>query len=496
MQTYLGRSVFPFTVNHAQAWSGSSVYDADVRQVGGGAAVPVGMRQHAAQRLDVDAVADSLSAIEEWFYAVRGQACGFWLPLHRQSMKVFSGASEQSFLCAGTALAARWGANPAQYLMLTDAASNAHLRHVESVVQSGSNSLVTLDADEGDLEADPKSASPLLYVRLASDDLDDISRLNYNTFTFGLTVLELPFEYDTLDDPETPIFLYDLGYVLGTQENWQRFTSWGVQVDGVDGKQWTPAPIEHGDISEDAEGAETSIKVIPWPDCPLEDMFPRAEGLSLHIRIWRALWDWDTLTETGTRKKLFDGEVRKPESSDWEIKASCQSGVDLFARQVPTKQLSRTCRAHFCDAICTLNRADFFVPVEVINSTSGALYYIDVQATQAVADGWLDYGLVVSYDYHTSTPSRYWEYRPIQDVTALGGNQYRVQIRTPFRWLKAGDACFLYRGCALTTTACASHVTAAGAAVSSNVANFAAEDKAPLKNPQTAISTTVQASKK
>ncbi len=133
METYLGRPVFLLRINHAKAWSGSVVFDADVRQVGGGAAIPVGTRQHAAQRRDLDAVAGSLREIEEWFAAVRGQACGFWLPLHSQSMRVLSAPSAQSFLAAGTALADRWGQNPCVYLALTDSGGNQHLRHVESV---------------------------------------------------------------------------------------------------------------------------------------------------------------------------------------------------------------------------------------------------------------------------------------------------------------------------------------------------------------------------
>jgi hypothetical protein len=270
-----------------------------------------------------------------------------------------------------------------------------------------------------------------------------------------------------------------------------------VQVDGVDGKQWTPAPIEHGAISEDAEGAETSLKVIPWPECPLEDMFPRAEGLPLHVRIWRALWDWDTLAETGTRIRLFDGEVRKPESSDWEIKASCQSGVDLFARPVPTKPMSRTCRAVFCDATCGMSRAEFTISAEVSRTSNAALYYIEVQAaTSLPSSEWLSHGLIVSADYHTATPSKYWEWRPIQGVSDLGSGHYRIQIRTPFRHLKTGDTCHLYRGCAMTTAACSSHITRTGAAAASNKVNLDGEPLAPLKNPQTQISVTVNASKK
>lgn len=496
MDTYLGRPVFPFRINHAKAWSGSIVYDADLRQVGGGAAVPMGMRQHAAQRRDLDVVAGSLREIEEWFSTVRGQARGWWLPLHSQSMRVLSAQTAQSFLAQGTALADRWGQNPCVYLALTDAAGNQHLRHVESVMQSGSHSLVTLDPEEGDLAAPPVSASPLLYVRMASDSLEDIQRMNYDTFTFSFTVLELPDEYATLDDPETPVFLYQIGYVLGARSNWTRWTSWGMQVQGTDGTQWIPAPIEHGDISNDAEGDESSLRCLPWDDCPLADLFPRAEGLPLHVKIYRALWDWGTLRETGTRVLLFDGEVRKPEDADWELKASLQSGVDLFARQVPVKERSRTCRHRFCDVGCKLLRADFNVSATVLNTVNGSLYYLNVQASQAVADGWLDFGIVVSDDYHTGTPSKRWEFRAIQGVTALGANQYRIQIRTPFRWLHAGDSCHLYHGCALTTEACAGHTTAAGVAVPTNVINFDAEALAPLKNPQTQVSTTASAAKK
>ena len=497
-QTYLDRLVFPFRINHASKWSGSLDYDPDPRQVGQGAIVLASERTYRARRHDLNAVHSSLQDIEDFFEAVRGSGLGFWLPLHCQGMRIVSGASTQSFTARGTALADRFGQSPEQWIYLQAPDGNAYLRAVESAVASGNNTLVTLSSEEDALPSIPTdqwSASPLLYVRFASDDLEDIKRLRYDAFTFSFSVLELPFEYGTAEDSPASLYLYALGYATDTAEAWQYFTSWGVTVNGTDGKVFANVQIEHGDIQEDAEGAETTLKVIAWQDCPVLDLFPTAENLPLLIKIWKASWDWDTWAETGTRQLLFDGEIRKPNGDGVEITCSCQSGSDLYNRATPCKVKTRTCQARFCDTACTLARATYTIAATVDAIEEDTRFWITVTADQAIpASDWLTLGEVQSADAYNDQPTKYNERRPIQACTDLGSNQYKLQIRTPFHRLEAGDTCYLFHGCLHTQTACKNQTTKAGAAVN-NIYNFQGQPLTPIKNPQLTTSVTVSSKK-
>jgi hypothetical protein len=494
MDTYLDRPVFPFQINHASAWKGSFQFDVDEVQLGGGASNAIGIQSYRIRRLDLNARSSSLAEIETFFKYVRGRAVGFWLPLVKRSMTVLSGTDGSTFTCKGTDLAVRWGRDPAQHLWLKKAGGTGYPCKVASVVASRGNSIVTLDSA---LDAVPDrtwSASLLLYVRLASDDLD-VKRVRYDTFTFSPTVIELPFEYSSAESPTNVIYLYAFGYSLGAVSNWTHWTNWGVRVAGTDGTSWTPAPIQHGDVQDDSEGSTTTIKCLAWNDCPVCDLFPRCEGLPLRIKIWEAKWDWDALAETGTRQLLFDGEVRKPSAEGIEISASCQAGADLYNRSLPIKVKSRTCTAIFCDAACGLSAETFSVASTVVGLTNSTRYYVDVQVGQALPDDWLLFGFVASADYHDGVPSKYWEWRPIQAVTDLGSNQYRLQLRTPFRHVEQGDTLYLYHGCAKTSAACKEQTKLDGTTVN-NFYNFQGQPLTPLKNPQTNVSVTVVASKK
>lgn len=493
MDYYKDRPVFPFEFDHSDLWSGQLDYDADVRQIGGGSGHAASNQLWTFRRRDLNAYASSLSDIEEFFASVRGSAVGFWLPHTALRLRVVAGVDVLSFTCAGTDLANRWGQDPCEVILLHDPDGNAYIREVESVVTSGSNSLVTLVADEGDLPEIPTSswaASLLLYVCLASDDLE-IQRDNYTSFSFACSVIELPFEYATAAPDAAVIYLYEIGYTLGTTEAMERFTNWGVNVEDDD-YTWISAPIEHGDIKDDSLGSETDLTCLPWDGCPLVNLFPFHEGLPLQVRIYETGWDFATKAESGTRQLLFSGEIRNPQSDGVEISAACQGGVDLYARPVPPRVTSRTCKTNFCSAACGLDIDDFCIEASVVGVLNDSYYYIDVLLSQALpAVDWLALGYIGSEDYHDSIPSKEWEWRPIQEVTDLGDNAYRLRLRRPFRWLADGDTCWVYKNCARTESACKAQMKKDGSTVN-NIYNYQGFPLTPLKNPQSNTSTIIQ----
>jgi hypothetical protein len=492
-------------------WKGSLDYDADVHQYGGAADVALGRQSHRQRKIEFEAISYSLEATENWFSLVRGRAVGFWLPLVNQQMTILSGLDATSFICKGSALAIRWGRDPDIYLWIVAPGRVAYPRRVASIIAaSGGNSLVSLDVAETaeGAEEDPDTiplpstptskwhASLLPYVRLASDEIEVKPSALY-AFKVSATALELPFEYGKADASTSICHLYALGYSLGTVEAWQRFTSWGTTVIGTDGTAWASAPIEHGDISEDGEGAETSIDCTMWDDCPIADLYPRAEGLPLRIQIYTTKWDWTTKAEAADSRELaFDGEVRIPAAKGLELSASCQAGADIYDRAVPLMRKSRTCGATFCDARCTLSKAKFVIPATLFATTNASLYYIDVTPKAALpSTDWLNLGFVGSSDFHAGVPSKYWEWRPIQGMTDLGDGTLRLQIRTPFYRLSSGDLIWLYHACSKTLAACSAQVQADGTAVDNHL-NMRAEPFTEIKSPQTDTSSVSNQSKK
>jgi hypothetical protein len=492
MDSYLDRPVFPFRVNAMDPLSGSMVLDPEVKQYGGAEAQATSLKTHMSRSHDLSCVATSVESIASFFTTVRGAGIGFWLPLRSQCMTLVSGLSTTTFLCAGTALAARWGQSPQVYVAVY-APGAVFYRKVTSVAASGANSLVTVDSALPATLTAGWSVSLLLFVRLSSDEIGEIERKRYDFFTFTCSVVELPFEYGAAESPTAVIELYALGYSLGTVENWQYYTNWGVDVLGVDGTTFASVPISRGDITEDAEGSTCEVKTKPWTDCPFLDLFPISHGLPLRVKIWRSFWDWTNKCETGTRQLLFDGEARTP-TGDTELTVPCQSGVDLYNRPILPRK-SRECRARFCDKVCGLDNSLFTVSATVLTQATTNRYFVTVQAVQALPSDWLKFGVIGSVDYHNCTPSKYWEYRAIQAVADLGSHQYKIQVVSPFRNLSNGDGCFLYRGCEGTTEACKAQVRADGTTIN-NIINHAGEAQCPIENPQTVTNASSSSSKK
>ena len=540
MDTFLDRPVFPFFIDHGEGWSGNLNYDADVRKVGT-MEIPVGQKLHRRKKFDLACLADSLDSIEEFFETVKGQAIGFWLPLHAQTA-IINGVKKKGILTLdgepltlggeaitlgggghnltadGTAYAERWQTQysdlsvkqidssttyPLLCLVIFGPDGNVYYRTVTNVVAYNGNSLISLDETQDALPYDLEgqwAMSPLLFVRLASDELEDIERLNYETFTFGCTVLEQPHEYGATESPTAIIHLFRIGYVLGNSSNWTRVTDWSVDVTGTDGTTWSPAPIQVGDITDDADGSSCEVKALPWTDCPFADMFPSAYGLPMHILIYRASWDWSTMAETGTRQLLFDGIVQSPQDDDLMLTVSCVSGVDAYKRVFPNKPKSRTCTAAFCDARCGLSISDFCVSATVLSTGLSAAVgqtVIRVKTASTVPYAWLSYGFIASGDYYNSVPSKYWEWRPILDYfggSYDSGTVFQLSIPTPFAHLAVGDTCYVYHGCAHSTSACKAMKKLDGTTVS-NIANYFGEPLTPIKNPQFNTSSTTESKK-
>jgi hypothetical protein len=493
MDTYLDRPVFPFQINHASAWKGSFQFDVDEVQLGGGASNAIGIQSYRIRRLDLNARSSSLAEIETFFKYVRGRAVGFWLPLVKRSMTVLSGTDGSTFTCKGTDLAVRWGRDPAQHLWLKKAGGTGYPCKVASVVASRGNSIVTLDSA---LDAVPDrtwSASLLLYVRLASDDLD-VKRVRYDTFTFSPTVIELPFEYSSAESPTNVIYLYAFGYSLGAVSNWTHWTNWGVRVAGTDGTSWTPAPIQHGDVQDDSEGSTTTIKCLAWNDCPVCDLFPRWRGPATAHQDMGSEVGLGCVGGTGTRQLLSMARCaaeRRGNRDQRELSGRSRPLQPEPADQGEVAHLHRD----LLRRRLRLSAETFSVASTVVGLTNSTRYYVDVQVGQALPDDWLLFGFVASADYHDGVPSKYWEWRPIQAVTDLGSNQYRLQLRTPFRHVEQGDTLYLYHGCAKTSAACKEQTKLDGTTVN-NFYNFQGQPLTPLKNPQTNVSVTVVASKK
>lgn len=485
---YLDRPVFQLQIDYAKPWQGSFSYDLRSRQVGSGPAEQLGEQVHQVRRWDIGVTLlgdAALLELETFFEQIRGRSAGFWLPLVHQSMRVVEGIDKSTFRVEGTALAARWNLSPRIHLHLVSPDLVGYQREIAEVVAEGDTSLVTLSSALPVVPALDWSASLLPYVRLGSDELE-VSVESMELMEAEFSCVELPLEYESVAIDQTRIKLFELGYRIGSASTWTRVTSFGVRVVGYDRSEWTPCPIEHGDITEDSEGAKVSLKAIEWEGCPLLDLLPWSKGLPLSVRIYETGWDWAVFRESGMRRLLFDGQVKKVSRQGREIAATCQSGIDLYTRQVPSRVFTRQCQAAFCDLACGLSRADFELEATAGVQSVGSGYYIDVACPALAALGveWLALGSIYSAAYRNNLPSREWETRPILGVTDLGSGNYRLQIRQPFRWLAEGALCYLFSGCQRTPAACKGRKKADGSSIN-NYANYWGHPHIPLRNPQT-----------
>jgi hypothetical protein len=490
MATYLSRLVFPLQIDHAEPWSGSFTYNLKSRQVGAGSPEYLGEQVHHVRRIDVGVELASdlaLFELEGFLGQVRGRCTGFWLPLIHQCATYVSGIDAATIRLLGTEFASRWNQSPRLHIHIIDAAETSYYRSITAATIYDGDTLITLDTPLPSIPSEDWSVSLLLYVRQGSDAVT-VSVKSPQLMLATFPVVELPLEYEAISAEATVLYLYELGYQIAGNSAWQRYTSFGVTVYGTDNTDWANASIEHGEINEDADGAQVTIKAIAWEGCPLLDLLPWSKGLPLSIRIYETGWDWSTFEESGTRRLLFDGQVKKPNRQGREIAASCASGFDLYMRQLPTPIFSRQCQAAFCDTNCGLSRSLFEIAVTAGVQSVGTGYFIDIACPALAALGggdWLSLGSIYSVAYRDNIPSRTWESRPILGYTDLGGGNYRFQIRQPFRWLEAGSTCYIMSGCPRTKAACKSRLMVNGSTVN-NFRKFFGHPDIPLSNPETA----------
>lgn len=491
MADYLDRPICPWLINYAESWSTEFAYESETRQVGDGAEVGIGTQTWTIRKTDMTATAwGGPQDIEAFLDEVKGRAHGFWVALANRQADILA-IDCNDILCAGTELASRWGLTPRVHVALMDETGTTHYREVTDATAAGDDTALTIGGTMPTGIGTAWTVALAQYVRMASDDITFTQR-TADSYSIEFSVVELPLEYGTAVTPTATIYLYEIGYAIGADENVQRFTSWGVNVLGTDDTVWTSRPIDHDDISEDMDGQETSLSVLTqdWTDCPILDMFPRPPGLPMIVRIYESEFDFDAFAETGTRELIFDGQVHAPSREGPEIKVKCKSGADLYTRELPRFVFSRSCQYGFCDVNCKLSRSSYEVTGTYDGaSTSGGNYYIDVTSTGLTSHGvsWLTLGRVYTADYRNSVPSRNWEHRAILGATSLGSNVYRIQVRCPFSHIATGETLYLMAGCAKSPAAC----TAFG-----NLVNFGGHPFVPLSNPQTNLDTDVSSGKK
>lgn len=498
MADYLSRPLCPWSLDYSESWSLDFQYPIEDRQIGAGLEFGIGTQTWAARKMDcVATVWGGTGEIEDFFNAIRGRSLGFWLALHYATADVLA-VDGDALQCAGTELASRWGLTPRTHVLLISPDGTTYPTEATAAEASGETTMLTLAAM-------PTGAGVgwgialLLYVRLAEDSVE-FEEISLDTYKVEFSAIELPLEYETAGTPTASVYLYEVGYKLGSTENVQRFTSWGVSVLDEEGQVWTARPINHGDITDEMDGQSVSVEAnsLDWSDCPFLDLFPRAGGLPMIFRIYEAQWDWETFRATGTPELLFDGAIQKPAREGTEINAKAVSGADLFTRELPTLIFSRSCQVAFCSGPCGLSASDYSISgtYEGALSSSGNSY-IDVTAPDLDALGatWLVLGRVETPDCHDGVPSRDWEYRPILGITAQGSSVYRIHVRYPFSRLTTGQTVHLMAGCAKNPTACKTRVTADGVAVD-NFSNFVGHPFVPLTPPQTNLDTEVTGGKK
>ncbi|MDE2106253.1 MAG: hypothetical protein KGL39_54035, partial [Patescibacteria group bacterium] len=251
---YLGRQVFPFAPNWAQAVQRSISYDLRSKLLGFGAEYFTPTATYTVNTWSFSlllATGADLLAFEDFCDALVGRLNGFWLPCPLQAAQwagimpasggsadasgtwtadetdvdasgliLGTGISKTQFKIAAEGLADSWNARPDQHLFFTFGDGTQGAALIQGVVDNGDGTeTVTLTTALAQAPDANTLIQRLHYVRFGADE-ESYEFEAENIATSKISVVELPLEYTDAETGLRPIYLYHFWMKAPVNVDW------------------------------------------------------------------------------------------------------------------------------------------------------------------------------------------------------------------------------------------------------------------------------------
>lgn len=406
----------------------------------------------------------------------RGRLRGFWCPAwcgdYKAVQDVAAGAAEIEIEHVGLEDAIDdFGEQFAYFAIITKNGSGDPIidcYHIDSVTGDGVTETITID---GTLARDLVTGTdfqmcPLLYCRLANDEL---AYAHDDQAIFGRVsadMVELPAEYETAHDGTRPVFLYR----LTTGGTVWRFADYAADLTVTDETMatavWSGSAIGHGDIKSGIEMLSDPVELRAGADAddhPLRRYTDPTAFDLMEVEIF--LTDAGTLTVDLTAP-IHKGRIQNVSfERRGEIAAEISSVFRVAEQSIPSVQNQRTCGHRLGDEWCGVNLTALQVSgtVSAISAGSSSVApYVDATAFGAKPDQWFSLGKVT-----IGTEVR----------LCAGHVGNRLYLNAPFRLAMTGNT-------VTATPGCDKRINGDCLNKFDNVANALAFAYVPNKNPQ------------
>ncbi len=477
--TFKGRPIFPLRLNLAPEET-RLIYDDNPVEAGFGAPVLTPAQTHARRRLKLTAgslSAAQVQAVEDWLEEVGTGARSAWVTCELDELRVLSVADDgpKTFRIAGEGLEAAFPLAPGVVLrVFSPADASITPLTITDVVADGDEEIVTVDEDL------PAGFSAAWHVaRLILARVLDLAwqHASEGLSAVDLAALELPLDYGDPAAADTAssfveAWLYLLTRYISDRDivGW-RLTSAQLQVTH-DGKAYSPAQIDHGQLSTGTEGDTDTLALTlgDWADNPFRAWFPRHLAGSYGVTLAKVAFNPATGASVGDAVTVFRGMVTEVKRKGSLFTVSCKSGLALDGRVAPSFLVQTTCGYNvYQQDTCRLRGEDFELEgdLDAVDPDNAQLDF-ECAGLAAKAADWLVGGAI------TITHGDERETRTIRDAEALTSTKHRLTLSAPTVLAAVADSAVAKPGCDKLPATCGTKFD--------NFINFGGAPKLSAKN--------------
>lgn len=447
---YLGRQLFPFTPNWAEAVQRDLTYDLRADLLGFGAEFFTPTADYTCNAWDFSLFFETgadLVSFEAFCDALVGRVNGFWLPCPLQAAQMVGGISTTEFKIVAEGLADTWNSRPDQHLLFTFADGSQAAGKIQAVVDNGDGTeTVTLTAAIA-LLADANALTViqrLHYVRFAADTEEFQPEAEQGVGRIKITVVELPLEYTNAAAGLQPIYLYHIWAAAPVKTDWY-FTSFAAGVVSG-GKLYSPFPMSHKQIRHTVDGNSNPVEIEaqPDPNHPFAMLAGAPPGRPLWIEVGLCY-----LATPDVVTRLFSGFVSSVTDDGGKLTAKCDSRLAWLKTKLPRFLIGSTCNwVLFEPNTCRAPRAVFETTVTIVSFAAGALPIVNCSFNFAFdlvhwqKDDWFTGGIL-----ETGAGVQY-EVRSIIGSNWDNANEcLQLVLNQPLKFAAAGQPMQITAGC-------------------------------------------------
>ncbi|MCL5099276.1 MAG: DUF2163 domain-containing protein [Candidatus Omnitrophica bacterium] len=444
MSDYLSRPIFPIPIDWSQTTAKTFSYDLHELLLGFAAPRHEPLQDFTIAGIQFSVWLNDESEImdfEDFVDGLKGRLTGFWLPSPFTTCSVNAGVDASSFTIADQNWTDWYSDAASAYLVFTKAGATTQYAKISKIEDNGDGTeIVTLDSGLANAVDPSWSVNRLLYVRLASDDIE-FDFVADNRAAVPLRVIELTKEYAAIETGQQPVYLYEFSLATSPAIYW-RFTSLNQDVTSS-GVAFLTAPIDHGGHSQSLSQGQSSVTLEAW----YEEGNPLTRFLPYHpsMPLWLTIYEIDYATPD-TRTTIWKGLVETVKLKGRHITAECQAIVAALGRTFPRFFIQPHCNYALFSTSCGILTTNYQA-TGAIKSISGRSITVEgiteAWAENYAALGWLQVGA-----------GQYLEIRNIETSTAVSGGEMTVQVDYALADAEVGDSITVYAGCDGTAATC------------------------------------------